>query len=50
MKIAEHIHTGLQGFGFGAIVMAYIANYNRDQLLMALIFLIFSILLRLGCE
>ena len=30
MKITEHLYTALQGFGVGAIVMAYITDYNRS--------------------
>lgn len=45
MKI-ENLYTWLQGFGLGAITMAYVANYNRKQLPIAALFLVFSILLR----
>lgn len=47
MKFTEHLYSGLQGFGFGAIIMAYINNYNRSQLPFALLCLILSILFRL---
>ena len=32
IKVREHLYTALQGFACGAIVMAYITNYNRSQL------------------
>lgn len=48
MRFKEHLYSGLQGFGLGAIVMAYINNYNVRQLPIALICLIFSILCRFG--
>lgn len=46
MEIKEHLYTGLQGFGIGAIVMAYVSNYNRSQLPIAALCIIISILLR----
>lgn len=48
MRKIEHLYTALQGFVAGAIAIAYIANYNRSQLPIAIICLIFSVLLRLG--
>lgn len=48
MKI--DLHTGLQGFTIGAIAMAYVANYNRSQLPMAVLCVIISIICRLGSK
>ena len=48
MKLTEHLYTVLQGFGAGAIIMAYVANYNRSQLPLAILCMIISILLRIG--
>ena len=44
----KNLLTGLQGFGFGAIVMAYICNYNKDQLPVALVLLTFSVISRIS--
>lgn len=46
MRFAEHLYSGFQGFCIGAIVMAYIADYNRSQLPFALVCILISILLR----
>lgn len=48
MKFEEHLYSGVQGFGLGAILMAYVCNYNRSQLPFALMCLVFSILSRLA--
>lgn len=45
MKI--DLYTGFQGFCLGAIAMAYVYNYNRRQLLIAITFLTLSIISRL---
>lgn len=44
MKI--DLYTGLQGFALAAILIAYVADYNRSQLPFALMCLIFSVMLR----
>jgi len=41
------VYTALQGFGAGAIVMAYVANYNKGQLPIAMMCLIASVILRI---
>lgn len=46
----EHLYTALQGFGFGAIVMAYITNYNTSQLPTALIGLTLSVICRIASK
>lgn len=46
----KHLHTAIQGFGAGSIVMAYVSNYNRSQLPLATILLVMSILFRLGSK
>lgn len=48
MDFKEHFFTALQGFGLGAIIMGFVANYNITQLPIALICLVFSIFLRIG--
>lgn len=45
-RLLGHLYSGLQGFALGAILMAYVVDYNRSQLPMAFIFLIISIALR----
>lgn len=50
MKVEEHLYTGFQGFCLGAIVMAYITNYNRTQLPIAVVCLVISILSRLASK
>lgn len=47
-RVREHLYTTLQGFAAGAIVMAYITNYNRNQLHIAVLCLLFSIAVRMG--
>lgn len=42
-----HLYSAIQGFGFGAIVMAFVAGYNTSQLPLALICLIASVVFRL---
>lgn len=49
MKIS-HLYTGVQGFGLGAIAMAYVANYNRSQLPIALLCLGVSIVCRIKTQ
>ena len=39
--------TCIQCFGAGSIVMAFIADYNRSQLPLAAICLLYSVILRL---
>ena len=46
----SQVHTALQGFVAGAIVMAYITNYNRSKLPMAICCLLLSIAPRLEPE
>lgn len=46
----EHLYSGFQGFCIGAIVMAYINNYNTSQLPFALICIVISILARIGSK
>lgn len=50
INLKEHLYSALQGFGLGGIVMAYITNYNRSQLPIALLCLIFSIVCRFGSK
>ena len=50
MRGREHLYTALQSFAAGAIVMAYIANYNRNQLQIAVLCLLFSIAVRMWPE
>jgi hypothetical protein len=50
MKIEEHLYTAFQGFLVGAIVMAYVSNYNRSQLPIALLFAVIGILSRVGSK
>ena len=50
IRVREHLYTALQGFAGGAIVMAYITNYNRSQLPIAVLCLLFSIAVRLRPE
>lgn len=47
MKYFEHLLTLVQGFGLGALVMAYVADYNRGQLPLAVMFLVISIIFRI---
>ena len=47
MTIGENFHSALQGFATGAIITAYIADYNRNQLPIAAVCLILSIVLRM---
>ena len=46
----EQLYTALQSFAAGAIVMAYIANYNRNQLQTAVLCLLFSIAARMWAK
>lgn len=48
MKLTEHLYTALQGFRARVIIMVYVANYNRSQLLLAILCMIISVLLRIG--
>lgn len=50
IRVREHLYTALQGFASGAIVMAYITNYNRSQLPIAVLCLLFSIVTRMCPE
>ena len=50
MKFTEHLYSGIQGFTFGVIVMAYVCDYNRSRLPIAILCLIFSLVMRLGNE
>ena len=43
----EQLYTALQSFVAGSIVMAYIANYHRNQLQIAVLCLLFSIVTRM---
>ncbi len=43
----KNLITCFQAFCLGAIVMAYVADYNRNQLPTALLFLTISIVFRL---
>ena len=47
MDFKEHFHTALQAFAVGALVMAYIADYNTRQLPIASVAVALSILLRI---
>lgn len=44
MKRRSYLLTALQGFLVGAIVMAFIADYNRSQLPLAVLCLLASFL------
>lgn len=46
MNIKGNILSGLQGFGLGAILMAYVCNYNRSQLPVAVMCLVASVIFR----
>lgn len=50
MKIKDHLFTAFQGFLFGAIVMGFVADYNTNQLPIALIFLVLSVVSRLASD
>lgn len=46
----EHLFTAIQGFGAGAIVMAYVCGYNLSQLPIAALCLFVSVISRLGSK
>ena len=46
MENKSHFYTAFQGFLVGALLMAYVADYNREQLPFALLALILSFLCR----
>ena len=48
MNKLEHLYSGVQGFALGGIIMAYIADYNRSQLPIALLFLGISFICRIA--
>lgn len=50
MKFTEHLYTALQAGAIGAILMAYIADYNRGQLPLAIMCLSLSILCRIASK
>lgn len=48
MNLKENLYSAFQGFLLGSIVMAYIADYNKEQLPIAFMFLAISVLSRLA--
>lgn len=50
MDFKEHLYTAFQGGAIGAIAMAYVADYNRSQLPLAIICIVISILSRVASK
>lgn len=50
MGFKKYFYAGLQGFCLGAIVMAYIADYNREQLPIAVGCLVLAVLSNIYSE
>lgn len=50
MKFAEHLYSAFQGFLAGIIFMAYIVDYNRSRLPIAILFLVIGVLSRLASK
>lgn len=50
MENKSHFYTAFQGFLLGALVMAYVADYNRSQLPLAFLAFMLSVLCRFASD